>query len=256
MPRPSAGNPSSESSANPSRVAATSLPERRPNLVTCRMSVILPPSTWLHSLTVAHPDCRIEVMDRLLLTDRLMLTEARLLGLGFQDMVSEVERLPTVEQVEVLEEDTLSGLVRVTHRVPDFIRLFRQLRVLRRFPFWVREGTATWVVVGSAAKLSRLLEGLSRSVPQVRVDAIQPTTPHSKLPLLTRRESELFRRAMIEGYFDVPRRVSLTALADRVNLAKSTLSRTLAIVERKLLSEVGESLLKRTPDGGPPEPVR
>jgi predicted DNA binding protein len=220
------------------------------------MKVVLPQSTWLHSLTVAHPDCHIEVLDRLLLTDRLMLTEARLHGPGFPDMAREVGLLPTVEQVEILEDDGSSGLVRVTHRTPDFMELFRKFRVLRRFPFSVMDGTAIWVVVGPDAKVRELLEGLSRLVPQVRVEAIHEAASASRHPLLTRRERELFRRAMSEGYFDVPRRVSLTELARRVNLAKSTLSRTLAIVERKLLIGAGDALPYADPLLDRPEPVR
>jgi predicted DNA binding protein len=221
--------------------APTPILNRRPLLLSCRMRVVLPSSTWLHSLTVAHPDCRVEVLDRLLLTDRLMLTEARLHGPGFHALVSEVERFPAVEQVEILEADASSGLVRVTHRAPDFMALFRRFRILRRFPFWVVGGTATWVVVGTRDKIRQLLRGLFRTVPHVRIEAVQPAISDSTHRLLTRREGELFRRAMSEGYFDVPRRISLTALAGRVNLAKSTLSRTLAVVERKLLSETGET---------------
>jgi predicted DNA binding protein len=256
MPRLDGGVSSSGTSRKSLRGAPSPIRGRRPGLMTCRMKVSLPPSTWLHSITVAHPDLRVEVLDRLLLTGQLMLTEARLHGPRFSEVVRELERSPAVEQVEVLEGDTSSALVRVTHRAPHFMTLFRELRVLRRFPFWVENGIATWVVVASGSKLRQLLRGLSRGVPQLQVEAIQPTKPDSKHPLLTRREGELFRRAMSEGYFDVPRKVSLTELARRVNLAKSTLSRTLAVVERKLLSESGEALSDSTFITNPPEPVR
>jgi len=256
MPRPNGGGPRGDLPPRSIRRNPTPVRANRPRPMTCRMKVTLPPTTWLYSLTVAHPDLRLEVMDRLLLTDRLMLTEARLNGPGFLDLAREVERFPTVEQVEIVEEDESGGLVRVTHRSPHFMRLFRELRVLRRFPFWVGNGVATWVVVGSGPKLRELLRGLSQAVPQVRVEAIQRSDTGSKRSLLTPREGELFRRAMSEGYFDVPRRVSLTELARRANLAKSTLSRTLAVVEQKLLSESGETLSDPAPIPDPPEPVR
>jgi predicted DNA binding protein len=256
MPRPSGQNPSSETARGSLRAARTPVRKPPPRLVTCRMRVALPPSTWLYSLTAAHPDCRVEVLDRLPLTGRLMLTEARIHGPGFRDVVSDAERLPAVEQAEILEEGPSDGRVRVTHRAPDFMALLRKLRMFRQFPFWVVNGTATWVVVDSDVKVRQLLAGLDRIVPHVRVEAIRPLTPESTRPLLTRREDELLRRAMAEGYFDVPRRVSLTALANRVSLAKSTLSRTLAVVEQKLLREVVGSLLSRGPGENRGEPVR
>jgi predicted DNA binding protein len=218
--------------------------------------VRLPSSTWLYYVTVTHPDCRVEVLDRLLLTPRSMLSEVRIHGNRIHEMIREVERFPSVKQVELLEEDGSSGLVRVTHRAPEFIGVFQRLRILRRFPFWVSNGAATWVVVGSGAKIRQLVDGLSRSVPEVRIETIRRVEPRSSSPLLTRREAELFRRAMHEGYFDVPRRISLTALAERVNLAKSTLSRALAVVERKLLSDSNTVGAGSAPGAAVTEPVR
>ena len=79
------------------RAGSTPARNRLPRLVTCRMRVELPPSTWLHFLTFHYPDCRIEVLDR------LMLTEARLHGTGLSDMVRALERFRAVKQVEILE---------------------------------------------------------------------------------------------------------------------------------------------------------
>ncbi|MGI0054942.1 MAG: helix-turn-helix domain-containing protein [Thermoplasmata archaeon] len=52
---------------------------------------------------------------------------------------------------------------------------------------------------------------------------------------LTVRQEEILRRALAEGYFDVPRRISLTALAPKIGVAMSTLSVTLAVIEKKIL---------------------
>jgi len=46
---------------------------------------------------------------------------------------------------------------------------------------------------------------------------------------------------MAAGYFEVPRRVTLTELAERIGVAVSSLSEMLAVVEKKLLQEVQTS---------------
>ncbi len=40
---------------------------------------------------------------------------------------------------------------------------------------------------------------------------------------------------MAEGYFEVPRRISLTKLAPKIGVSMSTLSVTLAVIEKKIL---------------------
>ena len=228
----------------------------RPRIVICRMKVVLPATTWLHALTVAHPECRLEVLDRLLLHERRMLTDVPLHGPGLPAIVAMLRNHPTVEQVELLDQAEGTGRIRVTHRVPEFLSIFRRLRILRTFPFWVANGTATWVVAGPRAKVRQLLDGLTAVMPEVHVEELRPWVPEAPTDRLTRRERELFRRARDEGYFDVPRRISLTALAGRLGLAKSTVSRALALAERKLLEETGAAGEAGRPDPPADETVR
>jgi predicted DNA binding protein len=51
---------------------------------------------------------------------------------------------------------------------------------------------------------------------------------------LTSIQRALFRQALALGYFEVPRRITLTQLAHKVSRNKSSVSTTLATVERKL----------------------
>ncbi len=204
------------------------------------MKVTFPITSWLYSITVAHPECQIDVLDRFPLADGLVLTEARLHGDENHTLSREIERIPAVRQVETLEEGESTTLIRVVHRMPEGMSLFQELRITRRFPFAVVNGEATWVVATTEEKLRRLLEGLSRAVSHVELEMLRRGSPDSARTVLTERQNVLFHAAMRDGYFDVPRRTSLTDLAERLGLSKSTLSKTLAVVEKKLLTSVDQ----------------
>src|SRR5699024_1561113 len=60
--------------------------------------------------------------------------------------------------------------------------------------------------------------------------------------LLTDTQLELVRAAIEQGYYDTPRRCSLTDLAAESDLAKSTCSETLHRAEEKIIKQFVENL--------------
>jgi predicted DNA binding protein len=170
--------------------------------------------------------------------------------------VEEIGRIRTVEKVQLLQQGEYGIRVRVTHRTPDFWALSYRLGLLPRCPFWVENGITTWTVTAVRGDLRRFLDSLSGMVLSMRIEAILPTASVPDRTVLTRRQSELLRCAISEGYFDVPRKVSLTKLAIRVGVSKSTLSRTLAVVEWKLIQASVEPGQRLVPDSDSIKPVR
>ena len=62
--------------------------------------------------------------------------------------------------------------------------------------------------------------------------------PHSPLSRLTEKQQKVFITAYTFGYYDVPRRISLAQLAERLDLAYSTLDVQLRRAERRLLNHI------------------
>lgn len=221
-----------------------------------RVKFAVPRSIWPAVLTRKYPDCQVEITERSILKNRVMRTEARLHGPDPGRWVREIARMPGVERVEAWTREASSELVWVTHKISQLTDFCRECEVVPRCPFWVVQGATTWEVVGSSAALRRFARGLSHMVFSVRIEAVAPAHPSVEPLSLTGRQLQLFRRAIEEGYFEVPRRVSLTTLATRVSLSKSTLSRTLAVAEGKLLRKAERSGLLSELGTGPEEPTQ
>lgn len=200
-----------------------------------RVKFALPRSIWLSVLTRRHPDCRVEVRDRMILKNRFMLTEARFYGGDTGRWAREVGQCADVSRVKVVARQDSNCLVWVTHRIASVTQLCRELEVIPQYPFWAANGHTTWEVLGRAVALRRFVDSLSHLVFSVRIEAVATANEEVPPSALTERQVQLFRLAMDEGYFEVPRRISLTELAGRASLSKSTLSRTLAVAEGKLL---------------------
>ncbi len=213
----------------------------------------LPANAWMAPLSAAYPSVRFDVLDRLEISPRRVLFDVRLPTLANVGWTDVLRDLPEVRTVELLDANPSSEVYRVLFAGRTFVPLVKRLRLLRRFPFPVEDGKATWFVVGAEVRVRRLLAALRRAGVAFTVDAVRRGSDVTAPRQLTSRQREVLRRAVREGYFEVPRRVSLTELAARLGVASSTLSVTLALIERKIVAP----LVDREELAGPlPKPPR
>lgn len=205
------------------------------SLLSCRVRVTLPSTNWLQRFTVGNTDVRVEVLDRMELGSGLTVLEVHVTAPTGGGWSEAIRSLPGVKDVELQSAGEGAETLRVFFRGPTFIPVLKRLGLLRHFPFPVQAGIATWTVVGPEAKVRSLLRTLEGEPGRANVEAVRHGTFPAGPALLTARQQEILRRAMAEGYFDVPRRISLTELAPKIGVAISTLSVTLAVIERKVL---------------------
>ena len=214
------------------------MPPESPWILTCRIQVTMPPASWMCRFTVAHPDLRMDVLNRLDLGRGSTLLEVCISapedpeGGGWSE---EIRRLPGVQDVELLGATGNSETCRVFFRGATFLPLLKHLRLAQHLPFPIRDGVATWNVVGPEVKVRALLDTMGKATGRVRVLAVRHGPSSSEPALLSPRQEEVLHRALAEGYFDVPRRISLTQLASKMGVAISTLSVILAVIEKKII---------------------
>jgi predicted DNA binding protein len=207
----------------------------------CRLRIRLPPSAWAASFSRDNPDVAVVILSRHDLDRRRSLTEVRLHVPGPGPWMEEVRALPLVEDVELLSREPTSFQFRVVHRTSVIVPIFRELQLERRFPFTIRGGEASWVVVAPEGKLRTLIVRLRERAPAVTLESVRHSALHQPVGPLTPRQSDLLHRAIAAGYFEIPRKVTLTELARILDLAPSTLSEGLAVVEKKLVEQWPES---------------
>jgi predicted DNA binding protein len=120
-------------------------------------------------------------------------------------------------------------------RRPRFVALASDLQALLRFPQTVANGRYLVEVAAPVSRLRELVKGLRRISDHVEVLRFGHDPMRSFPPTLTSHQHFFLRQALDAGYFDVPRRVTLTGLAARLHRSKSSLSQTLARIERELV---------------------
>jgi predicted DNA binding protein len=201
----------------------------------CRLRVPLPDSAWVAQFSRENPEVEIEVVSRLDVGHHRSVSEVLLHVAEAGSWAGALRALEGVDDVEQLESDATVIHLRVVHRTSEFVPIFRELRLMRRFPFVIRGGEASWVVVASESKIRALLARIRERAPEAVLESVRHTATEGRTGPLTPRQTELFRRAMAAGYFDVPRKITLTDLAAQLEMAISSVSEALAVIEKKLL---------------------
>jgi hypothetical protein len=206
------------------------------------LRIPLPDSAWIARFSREHPDVTVEMLSRLDLGARRSLSEVRLHVPEPGPWADEIRALDHVEEVELLMSGPRETRLRVIHRTSQFVPIFRELQLMRRFPFTIRAGEAAWVVIASEQRIRQLLDRLAEHAPGVLIESVSHSEGTVGGNVLTPRQTELLQRATAAGYFDVPRKITLTRLAAQEGMAISSLSQALALVEKKLV--------ERWPPGG------
>ncbi len=220
---------------------------RSAGVLTCQVRVQAAANTELRAITVAHPGLRLEVLDRLEVGRRRVLLLVRIISEEKGDWADELRRSQGVRDVVLLHAFGSSKTYRVLFTGRTFVPLARRLRVTRQFPFSTERGVSTWSIVARRSKVRRFLRQLEVMRVPFEVASIRRDPCLSAPYSLTNRQWDILLRAIAAGYFDVPRKVSLSALAPKIGVAVSTLSVTLAVIEKKVIEA---SLWAGTPSFG------
>jgi predicted DNA binding protein len=104
--------------------------------------------------------------------------------------------------------------------------------ILLKMPVIVKNGIAKWEVLAPQEKIRTFKKLLDEKKIKFELKSIMKYKEETKL---TERQSEVLDQALKFGYYEIPRKITLTDLAIKLDIAKSTLSGTLRRIDKKLI---------------------
>lgn len=218
-----------------------------------RLELRLPEGFWLASLSRACRGSLLWVLDLAPFSGRGALLHVWADDRTSSQVRSWGRRLPRGVHLEELHRSAQGTLWRVRYPPSVLVPLISQGEVLPRVPFAVRDGWAFWEVLGSRVVLQRLAELVRHGLPGSRVLGVSSTVPDTGPAGLTPTQERVFQEALRCGYYEHPRRISLTGLARKLGLSKGSLSVMLHRIECRLAHDWQETrALPRFWVPGPP----
>ncbi len=189
----------------------------------------------LRRFTELHPtiQCVVSVVQQL--SDNQYLIDFEVLSSELRDYTDELAKMPAILWAK--------RRTPVGHRTcyliglgltPEYMVVATELGALLRYPRIIENGQLAVEVIARANYLRRLIRRLRQIADDVEVLSFGAGPMRSSIGGLSGRQTALLHRALAAGYFDVPRRVNLTRFAQTLGRGKSSVSRALALIEKRL----------------------
>lgn len=202
-----------------------------------RLEVRLPEGHWSGDVTRANPSAILRIEKHMPLsrgrgTARISSSE---------DISKSISQHPGIEDFNIIQNNSYD--VTIVAGGGGFIKPLIDVGVIPHTPFEVRDGWVDWTIECSQNDIKELIHSFKKqSIPHRLVSTRSITTR-----LLTPRQRQVFDIAIREGFYDIPRRISLTELANLLGVAKSTLSVQLQRVESTIVHTFSEDIRRRSP---------
>lgn len=156
-------------------------------------------------------------------------------GDGIDDSHRMLQNHPNVCDTTTVQQTPTERVIQVETEASTVMAAADTANVPVTYPVLLRDGTARIRITASRERLSEFGAALDTAGLSYTVTSVQQTTEYC--PVLTERQSEVLETAVSCGYYETPRRCSLTELADEVGIAKSTCSGILKRIGTALVEE-------------------
>ena len=172
--------------------------------------------------------------------------QAILFGPDIEKIIGDMNDHAGIEEFTLYEKTSDS-----THLTIDigkdgggFLRPMMNAATVPRTPFEVRDGWVEWEFITDQHHSISLMENLKKAKIPYKVISISKS--ESKR-LLTTRQREIFDLAVSNGYYDTPRRITLTKLAENIGISKSTLCEMIHLIEKHIIDEFADDVRQQSP---------
>ncbi|MFB6224624.1 MAG: helix-turn-helix domain-containing protein [Haloarcula sp.] len=198
------------------------------------LTLTIPEEIWIGDVSRTYDDVTFRILAALPGEDS---------GVGLAEITSadlpavlrDIEERESVTTMEILSHRDNKALIQFETSMPLLLFPVQGSGIPLEMPFTLSDGQAVWEISAPQERLSELGEQLEEFGIPFNVDRIQQHIESEQL--LTESQLELVVEAIESGYYDTPRSCSLTELADRAGIAKSTCSETLHRAEEKILKQ-------------------
>ncbi|MHC1591922.1 MAG: helix-turn-helix domain-containing protein [Candidatus Helarchaeales archaeon] len=199
------------------------------------LEIKIPDDVWLNVLSIKYPETIFEIQTILPTENFIGNALIRIINPNAEQIIKDIKKHPSLVKLDVYSKGPDSYLINVKTKDPYLLVSLIKSEVLLEYPIRVQNGWTTWKVISDRSRISILLDKLKERSVEFRLKQI---SQYKDKVSLTRRQMEVLDLALKLGYYDIPRKITLTELAKKLKMSKSSLSELLRRITRKRIAEV------------------
>ncbi|MBZ6493722.1 helix-turn-helix domain-containing protein [Natrinema longum] len=203
------------------------------------LTLTMPEEIWIQQISTEYPAATFRVLAAVPGTESGFAL-VRVSGPAVPEVIEAMNDHPQLTEITLAQWSDNEATVHFETTVPLLMFSSRESGMPIELPVEIQDGEASIEVTGSRERLAELAEQLEHFGLQYRIEHVRERLHESQL--LSERQLEVVAAAVDEGYYDTPRRCSLTDLAGHLDIAKSTCSETLHRAEEAIIKRFVEDL--------------
>ena len=214
--------------------------ENKPSLAWIEIKT--PKQKWISEVFKKYRDVEIVILNFLPYDFEEFIANAiiQIYHYRIEEIIEDIKIHPSVLGFSVLEKYENRAKINVRIKDPYLLYAIIKNGILIDFPVRLSEGLAIWKLVATRKRINDLLlqfeeRGINFTLLRILNSDYSIDDNENKL---NPEESQVIRKAIKLGFFDIPRRISLEELANELGKSKSALSvRLRKIIKKKVLFE-------------------
>jgi len=205
-----------------------------PTLPEAKISAHVPEEMWVHDVSTEYPDVVFRVVSALP-GEEYGVGVVEVEGERYAEAVESIHHHGTVLYTEVLweKEEEEKALVQVRTDMYLIMKKASRSGVPIEMPFVIQDGVGEWELRASHDSLSELGSTFDSMGVGYTIECVRDVEVEDDL--LTEKQRGVVEAAHELGYYETPREVSLSEVADELGIAKSTCSEMLHRAEGRVM---------------------
>ncbi len=210
------------------------------------ISIRLPEGHWAGDISRGNHNITFQIVEHMALSKGRGSVRILARGRGIQKLKEDLLSHRGIESALIHDEgsDSIAVNLTISKGGGGFLRPLIESEVLPNTPFEIRDGWVDWIFDTDNSHMKNLIKKMRESGLQHKIHSV---SKNGGTRLLTIRQREIFDLAIEEGYYETPRRITLTNLATKAGISKSTICEITHIIERKIIEEFSESIRGKSP---------
>jgi len=207
-----------------------------------RIKIKFPDQLWISEIFKKFQDVRMEILNFLPydLEKSIGNSIIEIKHYDLDSIIEEIKIHPSIVEFSLILKEENKININVKTKDPFLLYGVIKCGVLVNFPVKVRDGYAYWQLISKRKSIDDLLtlfekKGINFELLRIGNSPYNLDDDKYKLSF---EESKILDKAIQLGFFEVPRKISLEALANELGKSKSALSvRLREIIKKKVLIE-------------------
>ena len=198
----------------------------------CHLEFNVPETKCLYRISKKHPNLAFKNISMLPLPDDMGNTLVEVASVGVKNLIEDLKKERNIIDHSIVLETQDHTLVNIKVEDPMVLKLLTKHHVIIDYPLMVQDGIAQVNLIGERKDIDGILTDLEKKRVNFKIISLgAQEDPHE---ILTGKQKDVLVKSLEKGFFEIPRKISLTDLAKEFDVSPAALSEMLRRLSKRL----------------------